>query len=105
MPQKPQKTQKLRLRQTHWQASTVLSEAEAAVPASPPRLTDTEVDEILSGEGRGKHGEIQAVGFPQDSWTPAQARKWLKDHGAVPIKGHAARRLVAEVAHYAAGPV
>jgi hypothetical protein len=72
--------------------STVLSEAETAVaalptPASPPRLTDAEVDALLEGEGRGKHSEIQAVGFPQDSWTPAQARKWLKDHDAVPIKG------------------
>ena len=72
--------------------STVLSEAETTVPvlptpASPPRLTDAEVDAILTGEGRGKHSEIQAVGFPQDSWTPAQARKWLRDHGAVPIKG------------------
>ena len=72
--------------------STVLSEAETALPAlptpaSPPRLTDAELDALLEGEGRGKHSEIQAVGFPQDSWTPAQARKWLKDHDAVPIKG------------------
>jgi hypothetical protein len=72
--------------------STMLSEAETTVPAlptpaSPPRLTDAEVDEILSGEGRGKHSEIHSVGFPQDSWTPAQARKWLKDHDAKPIKG------------------
>jgi hypothetical protein len=71
--------------------STVLSEAETTVPvlptpASPSRLTDDEVDAILSGEGRGKHSEIQAVGFPQDSWTPAQARKWLTEHGAKPIK-------------------
>ena len=71
--------------------STVLSEAETAVaelptPASPPRLTDAEVDALLEGEGRGKHSEIQAVGFPQDSWTPAQARKWLTEHGAKPIK-------------------
>jgi hypothetical protein len=55
-------------------------------PASPPRLTDAEVDALLEGEGRGKHSEIQAVGFPQDSWTPAQARKWLTEHGAKPIK-------------------
>jgi hypothetical protein len=71
--------------------STVLSEAETTVPtlptpASPPRLTDAEVDALLEGEGRGKHSEIQAVGFPQDSWTPAQARKWLTEHGAKPIK-------------------
>ena len=48
-------------------------------------------DPPVAGAGRGKsrdqHSEIQAVGFPQDSWTPAQARKWMKDHGAVPIKG------------------
>ena len=72
--------------------STALSEAETAVPAlptpaSPPRLTDAEVEALLSGEGRGSRSEIQAVGFPQDSWTPAQARRWLKEHDAVPIKG------------------
>jgi hypothetical protein len=72
--------------------STALSEAETALPAlptpaSPPRLTDAEVDALLEGEGRGKHSEIHSVGFPQDSWTPAQARKWLKDHDAKPIKG------------------
>ena len=69
--------------------STVLSDAAtAAVPASPaPHLTDAEVEAILSGDGRGKRSEIHAVGFPQDEWTPAQARKWLKVHGAVPIKG------------------
>ena len=71
--------------------STVLSDAAtAAVPASPaPHLTDAEVEAILSGDGRGKRSdsEIHAVGFPQDEWTPAQARKWLKVHDAVPIKG------------------
>lgn len=72
--------------------STVLSAAETTVPVLPtpapaPHLTDDEIDAILSGEGRGKHSEIQAVGFPQDSWTPAQARKWLRVHDAVPIKG------------------
>ena len=72
--------------------STALSEAETAVPAlptpaSPPRLTDAEVEALLSGEGRGSRSEIQAVGFPQDSWTPAQARRWLKEHDAMPIKG------------------
>jgi hypothetical protein len=68
--------------------STVLSDAAtAAVPASPARLTDAELEALLSGEGRGKRSEIQAVGFPQDEWTPAQARKWLKVHDAVPIKG------------------
>jgi hypothetical protein len=66
--------------------STVLSEAETAVPAAAP-LTDADVEAILSGEGRGKRSEIHAVGFPQDEWTPAQARKWLKVHDAVPIKG------------------
>ena len=68
--------------------STVLSDAAtAAVPASPAHLTDAEVEAILSGDGRGKRSEIHAVGFPQDEWTPAQARKWLKVHDAVPIKG------------------
>ena len=68
--------------------STVLSDAAtAAVPASPAHLTDAEVEAILSGDGRGKRSEIHAVGFPQDEWTPAQARKWLKAHDAVPIKG------------------
>jgi hypothetical protein len=68
--------------------STVLSDAAtAAVPASPAHLTDAELEAILSGEGRGKRSEIHAVGFPQDEWTPAQARKWLKVHDAVPIKG------------------
>ena len=40
----------------------------------------------LLGTGRKSKSEIQAVGFPQDEWTPAQARRWLKEHGAVPIK-------------------
>lgn len=71
--------------------STVLSEAETAVPvlptpASPPRLTDTEVDEMLSGEGRGKRSEIHSAGFPQNEWTPAQAHRWLTEHGGKPIK-------------------
>ena len=40
----------------------------------------------LLGTGRKSKSEIQAVGFPQDEWTPAQARRWLKEHGAEPIK-------------------
>jgi hypothetical protein len=69
--------------------SSVLSGAETAVvPAGSTPLTDEDIEAILSGEGRGKRrSEIQAVGFPADEWTPAQARKWLKAHGAVPIKG------------------
>ena len=40
----------------------------------------------LLGDGRKSKSEIQAVGFPQDEWTPAQARRWLTEHGAKPIK-------------------
>lgn len=47
---------------------------------------DWEDPPILLGTGRKSKSEIQAVGFPQDEWTPAQARRWLKEHGAVPIK-------------------
>jgi len=41
------------------------------------------------GAGHSSNGrsEIQAVGFPADEWTPAQARKWMSAHGAKPIKG------------------
>ena len=73
-------------------ADTVKRAAEkrsAAIRGEDDPSTDW--PEPVAGAGRGKsrnqRSEIQAVGFPQDSWTPAQARKWMKDHGAVPIKG------------------
>ena len=46
----------------------------------------------LLGTGRKSKSEIQAVGFPQDEWTPAQARRWPKEHGAVPITSKPMRR-------------
>jgi hypothetical protein len=30
--------------------------------------------------------EVQAVYFMEPKWTPAAARKWLKDHNYKPIK-------------------
>ena len=44
------------------------------------------IAEMPDTEGAGRGGETHAVGFPSDEWTPAQARKWVKDHGGKPIK-------------------
>ena len=44
------------------------------------------IAEMPDTEGSGRGGETHAVGFPSDEWTPAQARKWVKDHGGKPIK-------------------
>jgi len=44
-------------------------------------------EEPVAGAGRGKgQSEIHSAGFPQNEWTPAQARRWLTEHGAKPIK-------------------
>jgi membrane-bound lytic murein transglycosylase len=40
-----------------------------------------------AGRSSDSRSEIQAAGFPADEWTPAQARKWMTEHGAKPIKG------------------
>ncbi len=40
--------------------------------ADPPKTPISK----LEGSGRKSKSEIQAVGFPQDEWTPAQARRW-----------------------------
>jgi hypothetical protein len=44
------------------------------------------IAELPDTEGAGRGGETHAVGFPSDEWTPAQARKWVKDHDGKPIK-------------------
>jgi hypothetical protein len=58
---------------------------EEGDPLPPKKLAPLLGDEML-GDGRKSKSEIQAVGFPQDEWTPAQARRWLTAHGAKPIK-------------------